>query len=119
MRPLALFLLLLAPLRASDDRPRVSGRQVVTHDLARLTQEEALTLCGQRATFRVVLDSLPDVHDGHLLYDATSPDSVLRSVFLTPGQQVNDGEEELTVEATLRVSHHPGAIIGAAVFPGF
>jgi hypothetical protein len=80
---------------------------------------EALLLNGQRATFRVVLDSLPDSHDGQLLYDATSPDKVLRSVYLTPGQRVRDGEEVLTAEATLRVIHHPSRVIGAAVFPGF
>jgi hypothetical protein len=66
-----------------------------------------------------VLDSLPDEHDGQPLYDGTSVDDVARSVFLAPGEQVNDGEEELTVEATLLVLHHPAKVIGGTFFPAF
>jgi hypothetical protein len=112
-------LLLLALLRPDNHSHRVSGWQVLTHQLERLTMGEALSLNGQRSTFRVVLDSLPDEHDGQSLYDCLTPDEVARSAYLAPGQTVREGEADLTVEATLRVIHHPGAIIGAAVFPGF
>jgi hypothetical protein len=53
------------------------------------------------------------------LYDALAADGVVGSLFLSPGQLVRDGEEALTVQATLRVLFHPGGVIGETYFEPF
>jgi hypothetical protein len=49
-----------------------AGRIEVAHDLARLTPSQAELLEGKRAKYGVVLDSLPDWHEGFVLYDCLS-----------------------------------------------
>src|SRR5262249_10509481 len=72
------------------------------YSLAGLTPAEARCLEGQRARFRVVLDSLEDgvTHS----FDCRAPDGVHASVYLRLGQEPADG---MTVEARLWVIEFP------------
>ncbi len=107
MNPAALLLAaLLADLGAAP--PAVAR----VHDLARLTPAGAERLQGRVALYRVALDSTAGEHDGFVLYDAVSPPWADASVWLYPGQDV---EDEMTVEAELRIVRHEGR----GPFPGF
>jgi hypothetical protein len=120
MRPSTLAVLALALLALAvraDHREAVPTQQALTYDLDRMSMTEALTIRGRRATFRLVLDSLPDEHEGMTLYDAVAVDSAYGSVFLAPGQVVREGEEAITVQATLRVLFHAGGVIDETYFP--
>src|SRR5262249_30643561 len=55
---------------------------------------------GRRALYRVALDSTDGEYGGFVLYDRFSPDGTEHTAWLYPGQ---DFEEEMGVEATLRV----------------
>src|SRR5262249_37014950 len=62
-----------------------------THDLANLSPLGAGSLRHQRATFRVAPDSSEDLHNGYTIYDCESVDGKLRTVWLVPGVEVDDG----------------------------
>src|SRR5262249_9328100 len=82
------------------------GAKPRLHDLATLSSADALRLDGRRGLFRISLDSTEGEYDGFILYDCRSPDAVLRSVRLYPGQEDDD---EMVVETTLRVVRHPAS----------
>jgi hypothetical protein len=88
---------------ASPPPPGASSAVAAVPDLARLTPAQAWALDGRRAMFLVELDSAPEEWRGLVLYDCLSPDAVLRSLRLCPGQDVVD---DMVVEATLRVVVH-------------
>jgi hypothetical protein len=90
---------------AFANAPRVGTGTGRVHDLAALTPRDAYALQGRPALFLVKVDSGEDEHGGFTLYDCVSPDDVLRSAWLYNGREVDD---EMVVEATLRVIHHPG-----------
>jgi hypothetical protein len=52
-----------------------------------------------------------------VLYDCISPDGTERTVWLYPGQDVEDVGDELTVEAELRIVRHDAAP-GFPTWPG-
>jgi len=115
--PLLLFLpfgLLLIP----DGPPRPTARTERTHDFARLTASEAEHLQGKPARFRIVLDSREWEHDGCFVYDCQSADRIRRSVYFARGQDTE--EDELTVEAILRIIDHAPAVgLDGTQFEGF
>ena len=77
------------------------------YDLATLTPGDAARLNGKRAVYRLAIASLPEKYEGQVLYDCETQDAVFRSVWLVGGQEVAD---VMTVEATLRVIHHPRTV---------
>jgi hypothetical protein len=94
----ALFLLLLAPA----DIPHVSSAVVeLPFDLAILSNREAQLLDGRRVRFRVDLESEPgETDDGMIVYDCVSVSNANRSIWLRPGQRVND---VMIVEGTFKL----------------
>jgi hypothetical protein len=106
MTPIFAVLLISLPL-GSADHHTVSSRTEVIHDLARLTPSEARLLEGKRAKYRLVLGSLPDSQQGFVLYECPSNDEVGRTIWLDLEQEL---AEEMIVEATLRIFHHPAAV---------
>src|SRR4051812_21380072 len=97
--PAVLLALALVALPVSGDAPSHLPAHIArTHDLATLSPLGAGSLRGQRATFRVSLDSSEDLHDGYVIYDCESSDGKLRTVWLVPGVEVDN---EMVVEATL------------------
>jgi len=102
---LLLVAALLAAVPALADAPFPDGGEAVrSEDFASLTLQEALSLQGHPARYRVVLDSLPDEVAGYVLYDCVSPAGESRTVYLRPGQDV---AEEMTVEAVLVIKQMP------------
>jgi hypothetical protein len=90
--------------RLSDSAAAVSSPAA-----AILTSGKAWKLDGERALFRVSLDSLPEEGGGFVRYDCEGPDEDYRSGWLGADQYPSD---EMTVEATLQVIWHP-AIMAA------
>jgi hypothetical protein len=87
------------------------------HDFAALTFQDALSLQGHPARYRVVLDSLPDEAGDYVLFNCLSPVGESRTVYLLPGQDVAD---RMTVEAVLVVRQCPPSEgPGGAHFEGF
>ena len=123
--PLLLFLpfsLLLIPSgkpRPTDlQRSELDAATEQAHDLATLTATEAEQLKGKLARFRIVLDSREWEHDGLMVYDCRSADRIRRSVFFARGQDTE--EDELTVEAVLRIIDHARAVgLDGTQFEGF
>jgi len=88
-------------------------------ELATLTAEQACALNGHRATFVVLLDSLPDDWGGRVWFDADSLELVYRSVGPPPGVDVSAVGGVLLVEGVLEAHRH-GAWIGpGGVVPPF
>jgi hypothetical protein len=113
---LAALLAAVLPVLADAPSPG-GGEAVVTHDFAALSLADALRLQGHPARYRVVLDSLPDEAGGFVLYDCVSPVGESRTVYLLPGQDV---EERVTVEAVLVIKQMPPSVgPGGTFFPGF
>ncbi len=113
MTPTAAALLLTLSLGSADHSPAPS-RTEITHDLARLTPSEARLLEGKRAKFRLVLSSVPDTQDAFVLYECPSNDDIGRTIWLDLAQEL---AEDMVVEATLRILHHPGAAEAPGVPP--
>jgi hypothetical protein len=112
---LAAWLVRLPVLTA--DHPRSISRIAVAHDLARLTASQAELLEGKRAKYWIVLDSLPDYHEGYVLYDCLSRDEIGRTVWFEGEQNL---AEDMVVEATLRVLHHVASVArNGTPFQGF
>jgi hypothetical protein len=107
--------LLLLLLPAADPSHAPEAEQAFV--MSKLTPAEAAFPAGKRAKFRIVLDSTDDTWDGFVGYDVRCPEPFYATVRLYPRQEVAD---EMTVEATLRVIHHP-ATVGAmgTLFPAF
>src|SRR5262245_30913062 len=103
MNAALLFCLALSPVGDAGPSPGAKAR---LHDLAALSDADALRLDGRRGLFRISLDSLPGESDGFILYDCRSPDAVFRAVRLYPGQEVDD---EMVVEAALHIVRHPAS----------
>jgi hypothetical protein len=103
----ALLLLLLAPTIAPTPAAATAAaveRVERTHDFAGLTPAQASRLQGQRARFRLALDSRQDTTAGRTFYDCESSDRTARTVWLVEGQEA---AQEMDVEATLQVVHEP------------
>src|SRR5262245_50344646 len=113
-----LLALALAALPVSGDAPAPIRFDIArTYDLTNLSPLGAGSLRHQRATFRVALDSSEDLHNGYTIYGCESVDGKLRTVWLVPGVEVDD---EMTVEATLRVIvHAPTVGANGTRFEGF
>src|SRR5215813_406456 len=119
MRRLAMPLLLFLPfslLLIPSGKPRPTDLQRSepdasaerAHDFAKLTASEAEHLQGKPARYRIVLDSREWEHDGLMVYDCKSIDRIRRSVCFALGQDTE--EDELTVEAVLRIIDHAPAV---------
>ncbi len=109
MRAYLALLLALAPFPAvgnlPPDVPAADVRLAPTYDFASLSWRDASRLQGRRATFRIILDSDHDHEDGYTLFDCAGTDDTHRTVWFAGDEE---GEEEMTVEATLQVIHHAG-----------
>ena len=111
------LLALTVVLLSANAAERPSGAVVQVHELATLAPQDAATLAGRPALFRVMLDSAEDTEGTFTLYDCQSLDGKLRSVWLWSGQELQD---EMTVQATLQVIHHPVSVgDGGTPFQGF
>ena len=89
-------------------------------DLATLTTAEAARLDGKRARFRVVIDGPSDLRGDFEVYEVLprdDPHGVLCLRYQL--SEMGDAEGELTVEATLRVVHHPVHVVGATTTTAF
>ena len=98
------FLAAFFILAVSPDGPAIpSADMEEIHDLARLPPSEAYRLEGKTARFRITLDSTDGEFGGFVVYDALAKDDAFGSVWLYPGQVVDD---EMIVEAKLVIIHH-------------
>ncbi len=84
--------------------PRAAVEDKAVYDFARLNPAAAAALEGKKSRFLVVLDSPADARLGQVCYDCATPDDSERTLYLKPGQWV---EDEMVVEARLTVLHYP------------
>ena len=104
MNTLFLLVVMLFTLSGTD---HISTRLVEAHGLAALSHQNAERLEGHRALFRVALASTPGERNGFFFYDCQSPDDVNRTVWFDADQTLEDGRDEYTVEATLKLVKVP------------
>src|SRR5262245_8165833 len=103
MRNSAALLLLLAASALADGPPPPSGEVACIHDFATVSRSEAFHLNGRRTLFRIKLNTEADSEAGRLVYDCVGKDGTDRTVWFISGYEVEDDQEEMIVEATLRI----------------
>jgi hypothetical protein len=101
----ATALLLTLSASALADGPLPSGKVERIHDFATVCRSEAFHLNGRRALFRIQLNTEADSEAGRLVYDCVGKDGTNRAVWFISGQEVEDDQKEMIVEATLRIVH--------------
>src|SRR5437763_8638310 len=114
---LLLALILIGP-------PRADTRQQPTADFARLAVADARRQVGRPVRVRLEVESLPEVRDGFVVFDCTSSDSALRTVWFESGELGGDDADtapdgRIEVVGRLAIVEHSGRRIGATTFPGF
>jgi hypothetical protein len=77
--------------------PQSNQDTVCTLDLTSLSPSAAHDQDGQRALYRITLDSLPGDAGTHTVHDCVSPDAVNRTVWLVPGQPCGSETTFLTI----------------------
>jgi hypothetical protein len=96
----------LPSFRAPTVGPKpVKEKVVITHNLARLTLEQASRLAGKRHCYRVRLADVSLIDGRRVSYECEGQDDVLRMVLLPDGGEYDVGDEILVV-AVLAVIEH-------------
>jgi hypothetical protein len=105
MKNATALLLTLSASALADGPPPTSGEVECIHDFATVCQSEAFHLNGRRARFRIKLNTEADSEAGRLVYDCVGKDGTDRTVWFISSHEVEDDQEEMIVEATLRIVH--------------
>jgi hypothetical protein len=103
MKTTPVLLLVLAVPALADGPPPPSWDIERIHDFAALTLSEVSRLDGRRALFCIRLNSEADSEAGRIICDCLGKDGIERTVWFCDGQQVVDDQEDMIVEATLRL----------------
>jgi hypothetical protein len=98
-------------------RPLSKDQLAGPHTLASLPLHQARQLHGQRATYRVVLDSPGDPEGEHDVYVCKGAGNIERTLWLPADEET---EDEMVVEAVLLVIEHKEKITATGErFEGF
>ena len=120
MKNATALLLMLSASAFADGPPLPSSKMEYIHDFATVCRSEAFHLNGRRARFRIKLNTEADSEAGRLVYDCVGKDGTDRTVWFISGQEVEDDQEEMIVEATLRIVHRaPWTAPDGTRFEGF
>ena len=105
MKNATVLLLTISASALAEGPPPPSGEVARIHDFATVCRSEAFHLNGRRALLRIKLNTEADSEAGRLVYDCVGKDGTDRTVWFISGHEVEDDQEEMIVEATLRIVH--------------